>query len=177
MFLLPLRSGVPSFLLAGLVRTSPSSDRLSWSRGSGARDTFATRQVPSSRTTLASQVHKTARSDVPLDASGVTPDNTHAASQASTQALSEDELDAALLNLSFRAQLLPLAPKACSATVAIQDSDSEDLELVCLQPQGQAASRGTSPRICTNEGFWAHKQASQLLMPPSSPCLPSLSKA
>ena len=61
MLFAPLGSGFPSFLLAGLVRTSPSSDRLSWSRGSGARDTFATRQVPSPETTLArSRVHKTA---------------------------------------------------------------------------------------------------------------------
>ena len=185
--LLCLGSGFPSFLLAGLVRTSPSSDRLSWSRGSGARDTFAPAgpkpqdhpgEEPGPQDSL--DLHTDTRSpqsNMPLDASGATPEDTHTASQASAQALSEDELDAALLDLSSRAQLLPLAPKASSATVAIQDSDSEDLESwsVC-SPQGQAASRGASTsrlhkwRILGPTG--APKQASQLLMPPNSPCLP-----
>ena len=51
--------------------------------------------------------------DVPLDASGVTPEDTHAARQASAPVMLEDELDAALLDLMSGGQKRGNAHQTC----------------------------------------------------------------
>ena len=84
-----------------------------------------------------------------------------AAEHVSAQALSEEEIDGALQDMSLFADLLPLAPKTSAVSISVLDSDSKDLESwsVC------------SPQVSVpRERKHGLSQASQLLMPPNSPC-------